>query len=113
MPTADGGNIGTCDNSVANAPKPVAQPISASTPKAAPPRAHTSTRFRIVSGLDVSSRFDLYRLAYLVFRLGFCKMGISTVVGSPEETRLKRAYEYYRAQAHRLLALAALKGQAA
>ena len=70
-------------------------------------------RFRIESGLDVSPRFDLYRLTYLVFRLGFCKMGISTVVGSPEETRLKRAYEYYRAQAHRLLALAALKGQAA
>jgi hypothetical protein len=70
-------------------------------------------RFRIESGQDVSSKFDLYRLAYLVFRLGFCKMGISTVVGSPEETRLRRAYENYRAQAHALLALATLKGQAA
>jgi hypothetical protein len=70
-------------------------------------------RFRIVSGLDVSSRFDLYRLAYLVFRLGFCKMGISTVVGSPEETRLRKAYDTYRTQAHALLALATLRGQAA
>jgi len=69
--------------------------------------------FRIVSGLDVSSRFDLYRLAYLVFRLGFCKMGISTVVGSPEETRLRKAYDTYRTQAHALLALATLRGQAA
>jgi hypothetical protein len=70
-------------------------------------------RFRIRSGLDVSSRFDLYRLAYVVFRLGFCKMGISTVVGSAEETRLRKAYENYRAQARALLALATLRGQAA
>ncbi|HXU17115.1 MAG TPA: hypothetical protein VN708_18420 [Terriglobales bacterium] len=70
-------------------------------------------RFRVESGLDVSSKFDLYRLAYLVFRLGFCKMGISTVKGSPEETRLRKAYANYRAQAHTLLEGATVSGQAA
>jgi hypothetical protein len=70
-------------------------------------------RFRAASGLDTSSKFDLYRLAYLVFRLGFCKMGISTVQGSPEETRLRKAYANYRAQARTLLEVMTLSGQAA
>jgi hypothetical protein len=70
-------------------------------------------RFRTESGVDVSSKFDLYRLAYLVFRLGFCKMGTSTVKGSPEEIRLRTAYENYRAHAHRLLEVATLRRQAA
>ena len=70
-------------------------------------------RFRTESGLDVSSKFDLYRLAYLVFRLGSCKMAISTVKGSPEETRLKAGYENYRAQAYTLLEAATLRRQAA
>ncbi|HKR83492.1 MAG TPA: hypothetical protein VJS37_04920, partial [Terriglobales bacterium] len=70
-------------------------------------------RFRVASGLDVSSKFDLYRLAYLVFRLGFCKMGISTVTGSPEETRLRKAYANYRAQALTLLQVATVSRQAA
>jgi hypothetical protein len=70
-------------------------------------------RFRVASGRDVSSKFDLYRLAYLVFRLGFCKMGISTVTGSPEEARLRKAYANYRAQAHTLLQVAIVSKQAA
>lgn len=66
-------------------------------------------RFRSDSGLDVSPQFRLYRLAYLVFRLGFCKMGISTVQGTPEELRLRTAYENYRAQAYSLLPAARIR----
>ena len=42
-------------------------------------------------------------LAYSVFRLGFCKMAMSTVSGSAEEHRLQTAYLHYRSQAERLL----------
>jgi len=42
-------------------------------------------------------------LAYAVFRLGFCKMALSTVPGSPEEGRLLDAYLYYRRRAEQLL----------
>jgi len=60
-------------------------------------------RFRRLSGADVSASLLLYRLAYCVFRLGFCKMAISTVKGSSEEHRLAAAYDQYRAIAHSLL----------
>jgi hypothetical protein len=59
--------------------------------------------FRRLSGADVSANLSLYRLAYCVFRLGFCKMAISTVKGSPEEQRLITAYNHYRAMAYSLL----------
>ena len=59
--------------------------------------------FRRYSGLDISSTLRFYKLAYSVFRLGFCKMAISTVKGSPEEQRLKSAYQHYRALAYQLL----------
>jgi hypothetical protein len=59
--------------------------------------------FRRLSGADVSASLLLYRLAYCVFRLGFCKMAISTVKGSPEEQRLTAAYDHYRAMACSLL----------
>ena len=49
------------------------------------------------------ANFSLYILAYCVFRLGFCKMAISTVKGSPEEVRLRSAYRRYRARAQQLL----------
>jgi len=45
----------------------------------------------------------LYMLAYSVFRLGFCKMAISTVRGSDEEQRMRNAYIRYRALAASLL----------
>lgn len=60
-------------------------------------------RFRLRSGVDVTDRLEFYLLGYLMFRLGFCKMAISTVKGSTEEFRLRAAYEDYRTQAYKLL----------
>jgi len=56
-------------------------------------------RFHALTGRDVSLELPLYMLAYSVFRMGFCKMAISTVRGSAEEHRLRSAYDRYRAQA--------------
>jgi hypothetical protein len=61
------------------------------------------SRFRRHAGLDVSGDFALYKLAYLVFRLGFCKMAISTVKGSTDEQLLWDAYQNYRDGAQALL----------
>ena len=60
-------------------------------------------KFRDYSGEDASKQLPAYMLAYSVFRLGFCKMGISTVLGSDEERRLRSAYLRYRASTRRLL----------
>ena len=60
-------------------------------------------RFKQLSGIDVSQTLDAYRLAYCVFRLGFCKMAASTVLGSREESRLENAYRWYRFEAGKLL----------
>ena len=60
-------------------------------------------RFRQISGIDVSATLDIYKLAYCVFRLGFCKMARSTVLGSSEEVRLTSAYRWYRTRAATLL----------
>jgi hypothetical protein len=60
-------------------------------------------KFKQLSGIDVSQKLDAYRLAYCVFRLGFCKMAASTVLGSREESRLEIAYHWYRSQAGKLL----------
>jgi hypothetical protein len=59
--------------------------------------------FKQLSGIDVAQKVDAYKLAYCVFRLGFCKMAASTVLGSREESRLENAYRWYRAQAGKLL----------
>lgn len=61
-------------------------------------------KFRQFSGVPISQQFEDYMLAYCVFRLGFCKMAISTVAGSREECRLESAYRSYRAKAQQLLA---------
>jgi hypothetical protein len=60
-------------------------------------------RFHQRSGIDVSEKVKLYMLAYSVFRLGFCKMAISTVSGSEEEYRLDSAYHRYRTKAAEML----------
>jgi hypothetical protein len=60
-------------------------------------------RFKQLSGIDASQKVEAYKLAYCVFRLGFCKMAASTVLGSREELRLENAYRWYRAQAGKLL----------
>ena len=54
-------------------------------------------------GVNVSQYLPLYKLAYSVFRLGFCKMAISTVKGSSEEKLLGDAYRHYRRIAHDFL----------
>jgi hypothetical protein len=70
-------------------------------------------QFRRRSGVDVSADLPVYKLAYSVFRLGFCKMAISTVKGSTEEARLGQAYQHYRTMAHDLLRTVASKRIAA
>jgi hypothetical protein len=60
-------------------------------------------QFKKFSGVDLSETLKFYLLSYCVFRLGFCKMARTTVVGSPEEERLDLAYRHYRGVASRLL----------
>jgi len=59
--------------------------------------------FLKLTGRDVSGEMLLHMLGYSVFRLGFCKMAISTVRGSDEEQRMRSAYTRYRALAALLL----------
>jgi hypothetical protein len=66
-------------------------------------RHHLLNGFLKLTGRDVSREILLYMLAYSVFRLGFCKMAISTVRGSDEEQRMRNAYIRYRALAASLL----------
>jgi hypothetical protein len=67
-------------------------------------------RFKQLSGIDVAQKIEPYRLAYCVFRLGFCKMAASTVLGSREESRLENAYRWYRSEAGKLLDAATTRG---
>jgi hypothetical protein len=67
-------------------------------------------RFKQLSGVDAAQKLDTYRLAYCVFRLGFCKMAASTVLGSREESRLENAYRWYRSEAGKLLDAARTHG---
>lgn len=66
-------------------------------------REYLVTEFERQAQADVRSKLPISMLAYAVFRLGFCKMGISTVRGSAEELRLRSAYQHYRRIAGRLL----------
>jgi hypothetical protein len=45
------------------------------------------------------TRLPAYLLAYSVFRMAYCKMAAAAMRGSPEETRLTRAYHHYRSRA--------------
>jgi hypothetical protein len=67
-------------------------------------------RFKQLSGMDVVQKLDAYALAYCVFRLGFCKMAASTVLGSREESRLEVAYRWYRSKAGKMLDAATSAG---
>ena len=60
-------------------------------------RDYLLSQFRRLSGTDIRGQLPLYMLAYSVFRMGFCKMAISTVPGSAEQLRLQSAYAHYRA----------------
>jgi hypothetical protein len=53
-------------------------------------------RFLRASGDDVSRRIAAFVLAYSTFRMAYCGMALSTVVGTPEQSRLELAYERYR-----------------
>jgi hypothetical protein len=66
-------------------------------------RDYLLMQFRLLAVMDVGSQLPLYMLAYSVFRMGFCKMAMSTVRGSAEELRLQSAYSRYRALALSLL----------
>jgi hypothetical protein len=66
-------------------------------------REHLLSEFQKQTGREVGSHWPFYLLAYSVFRLGFSKMGISTVSGSREEPRLRAAYQNYRARAEQIL----------
>ena len=59
-------------------------------------RDYLLSHFQRLTGRNLSVRFPLYMLAYAIFRMGFCKMAISTVRGSEEELRLQSAYARYR-----------------
>lgn len=59
-------------------------------------------RFHHFSGVEIQN-LEIYLLAYCVFRLGFCKMAASTVLGTNEESRLNSAYRWYRTKAGQLL----------
>jgi len=67
-------------------------------------------RFKQLSGIDVAQKLDAYMLAYCVFRLGFCKMATSTVLGSREELRLETAYRWYRSKVGKMLDAATFPG---
>jgi len=61
-------------------------------------------RFQALTARDAKPQMLPYMLTYSIFRLGFCKMAISTVLGSTEESRLRSAYAHYRGIAKGLLA---------
>lgn len=58
--------------------------------------------FQQFSGIEASKRLPIYMLAYSIFRLGFCKMAISTAIDDDRE-RLRRAFLRYRRLAEELI----------
>ena len=62
-------------------------------------------RFAHLTGDDPRPCFPAFLLAYTVFRMGYCKMALSAEAGSPEEIRLRQAYQHYRGKVQRQMAL--------
>lgn len=61
-------------------------------------------KFEKLCGIThTAKRLPVYMLAYLVFRLSFCKMANESVSESEEEARLRFAYRRYRVAAQELL----------
>jgi hypothetical protein len=52
-------------------------------------------RFYQLTGKDPRPLFSVFKLAYAVFRVAWCKMAATTVSGTEEEIRLKNAYARY------------------
>lgn len=61
-------------------------------------------RYERLSGDRVRSRLAAYRLAYLAFRVGYCRLAAESLAGSEEAPRLFRAETLYREQTSRCLA---------
>ena len=61
------------------------------------------TRFHSLTGDDARWRINSFQLAYAVFRMAYCQMGLSTVAGTGEEDLLHREYSRYRAAAEKYL----------
>lgn len=64
-------------------------------------------QYRALSGDEARPRIEAYRLAYTLFRMGYCKMAAEAMRGSEEEERLRRAYLGYRDLAQQLTGQAA------
>jgi hypothetical protein len=52
-------------------------------------------RFRRLTGDDPTQRLPVFLLAYAIFRLVYCRMALTTVLGSPEEPLLRKEYNRY------------------
>ncbi|HZR27782.1 MAG TPA: hypothetical protein VFA71_03300 [Terriglobales bacterium] len=52
--------------------------------------------YQRLAGDNPRSRLDHYLLAYALFRMGYCKMASDAMQGSDEESRLRRAFGFYR-----------------
>ena len=52
--------------------------------------------FQQLTGDDAGKRLPSFILAYNVFRLGWCRMAMPTVAGTPDEFGISRAYVKYR-----------------
>jgi hypothetical protein len=59
--------------------------------------------YQRLSGDEARPRLASYRLAYSLFRMGYCKMAAEAMQGSTEEIRLQSAYRYYRRVAEQQL----------
>lgn len=61
-------------------------------------------KFEQLSGMSkTAERLPAYKLAYAVFRSGFCKMASESVSDSAEQVRLRFAYQRYRKVVEELL----------
>jgi hypothetical protein len=68
---------------------------------------HLLERYRVLSGDDARPRIESYRLAYTLFRMGYCKMAAEAMRGSEEGSRLDSAYQSFRRSAQQLTQQAA------
>jgi hypothetical protein len=60
-------------------------------------------KFQQLTGDDARHRIGAFLLAYTIFRLGYCSMALTTVMGTPDEARLARACEKYRSLVFEML----------
>jgi hypothetical protein len=74
-------------------------------------RKYFLDRYRARTGDDPASRLPAYLLAYLAFRLGYCKMAAESVGDANEVERLTRDYERYRSLLEAMLAETSFKLQ--